>query len=488
MKKTISFAPRFFALAAFCLVISGNAAADPYGPGLLYPTGVEPGSASQCEAPSGKKCWWVDANAPGGGNGTFASPYNSFETVVGYMQGGNYHQGQIGGGDYLYVKGTFKASDHNTTSNSMIVRFGRGSQGGTSSQPTVVKSWRGQPRAIFDGEYQLNDMIHVSALSGSPNNGIRIQNVEFTRANGRGIYIDENVKNVEIISVLVHDGKGDGIMGVGGGISVSMTSLLHTFSIKNSEFYNNKVNKTGSDNNVGAIGILSEGSAQSGSKITLVNNVIYNEIQGIRHKHSGNIITEAYYNEIRDCTNGFFIRAFNNDIHHNVVNNCQVAFYFEAENQQGNQNSEVYFNTIYSTPVAVDTGYENTSYQRNINFHDNAFYNGSQSSGVITLGRWGSNQYNINHWDSSNNFFYNAASQSFLYHQGTAKNFSNAMSYVGDNGSEAEQVQFENASQGDFRLAAGSPGIGEGTGGADVGARPAVSGGAPSPPTGVSVD
>ncbi|MCB0344462.1 MAG: hypothetical protein KDD66_05070 [Bdellovibrionales bacterium] len=488
MKRMISYAPRIIALALFCLAAPSIGSADPYGPGLLYPTGVEPGSASQCEATGGKKCWWVDADAPAGGNGTYASPYNSFETVVGYMNGGDYTQGQIGGGDYLYVKGTFSASNHNTTSNSMIIRFARASQGGTASQPTVVKSWRGQPRAIFDGEYLLNDMIHVSALSGTANQGVRIQNVEFTRSNGRGIYIDDNVKNVEIVSVLVHDGKGDGIMGVGGGISVSMTSQLHTFSIKNSVFYNNKVNKSGSDNNVGAIGILSEGGAQTGSKITLVNNVIYDEVQGIRHKHSGNIITEAYYNDIKDCTNGFYLRAFNNDIHHNVISNCQVGFFVEAENQGGNQNSEIYFNTLYNTPEAVDTGYETTSYQRNINFHDNVYYNNSQSDGVITLGRWGSNPYTISQWTSSKNFFYNAASQSFMFHQGAAKSFSNAMSYVSDGSSTNQQVQFENAAQGDFRLAIGSPGIGAGTGGADVGARPAVTGGAPSPPTGLNAE
>lgn len=487
MRVIVTCARRAPALALVLLLCASYSQADTYSPGLLYPTGVEPGNPSQCEAPSGKKCWWVDAGAPDGGNGTYSSPYNSFETVVGRMNGGDYIAGQISGGDYLYVKGTFRASQHNEASNNMTIHFARGSQGGTPSQPTVVKSWRGSPRAVFDGEYQLIDLIRVRALSGSPNNGVVIQNIEVTRANGRGIYIDENVKNAEIVSVVVHDGKGDGIMGVGGGVLVAATSLQHLYTIKNSVFYNNKVNKTGSDNNVGGISILSEGSAQSGSKVTVVNNVIYDEIQAIRHKHSGNVLTEAYYNEIRDCNNGFFIRAFDNDIHHNVINNCSVGFYFDAENQQGNQNSEVYHNTIYSTPVAVDTGYETTGYQRNINFHDNAYYDDSQAQGVLTLGRWGSDQFNLAYWTSSKNYYYNSGSSSFLFHQGTPKSFSSAMSYIGDSGSSSQAVQFENAAQGDFRLADGSPGIGAGTGGSDIGARPAVSSGAPAPPTGLNV-
>ncbi|MHC4738478.1 MAG: hypothetical protein ACYS9Y_06205, partial [Planctomycetota bacterium] len=216
--------------------------------GLLFGSeGIEPGDPSQGEAPPGKTNWYVDANAPDGGDGSYANPYNSFEQVVGWMNGTNYVTGLIRGGDYLYVKGTFSASNHVEGTNNMDVHIGRAIQAGTLAQPTVIKSWLGSPRAVFDSEYLKNDIIKLRALSLGGQ--FIIQNIEVKRANGRGIYVGENVAGCEVITVVIRDGHGDGIVGTGGGILFRLNEGEPHYVMRNSLVYNNDISPEGGTNN-----------------------------------------------------------------------------------------------------------------------------------------------------------------------------------------------------------------------------------------------
>ena len=106
--------------------------------GLLWPNGIEPGDPSICEAPNGKRCWWVDANAATGGNGNYTSPYNDFKLL----------EQNVRGGDFVYVRGTFDMANNSST-RQMTLNFYTAAASGSANDPTTLKSWRGSPRAVF---------------------------------------------------------------------------------------------------------------------------------------------------------------------------------------------------------------------------------------------------------------------------------------------------------------------------------------------------
>ncbi|MCB0343586.1 MAG: hypothetical protein KDD66_00640 [Bdellovibrionales bacterium] len=404
-------------------------------PNLLFADGIEPGDAAQCEAPNGQ-CWYVDAQAPSGGNGTYSAPYNSFEKVVGYMDAGNdYHSGLIKGGDYLYVRGTFGAEAGQ-------LHLGRGFQGGTPSNPTVIKSWRGFPRAVFDGGHSRSDLIVVRALSDDLSRGVVIRNVEITRAAGRGIYVDENVEHVVIEGVVAHDGLGDGFSGVGGGVLLSMVSASHDFTVRNSLFFNNRVDPKGGENNIGGLSILSEPEAKNGSIVRVYNNTFRDEHIAVRHKHSGRIKMHASGNLISDSDIGFYVRALDNEIDNNQLVRVGTAFMLVAENQKGDAYANIHDNDVLDSLVLLDTGYDSTGFERRVDFTNN-FYSSSRSvDGIIQLGRYGSNEFDTDYWNSAGNTFeFDESNSTFLYVEGSAFSAGEAEGVLGDSNLSAEQVQ-----------------------------------------------
>jgi hypothetical protein len=443
--------------------------------GLLYPDGVEPGDPAMCEAPAGNKCHWVWSEAPSGGDGSFERPYNGFEAVAGYVDNqGGYVTGRIRGGDFLYVRGVFKASAHVEGVHNTSVELARVSQSGTPDRPTVIKSWRGHPRAVFDGEYRRLDLVTVRGLSTSVFDAVRIQNVEVTRAQGRGVNINEWVLNADIAGVFVHDGMGDGILGTGGGILLRQTNALHRHTVRNSVFYGNRRNQNGGDNNVGGISILSESSAETGSTVELFGNLISDEVNAVRHKHSGNVRTHAYANVISSSTNAFYLRAYaDNDLHHNVIQNVDTVFQCVAENQNGDFRGRFYNNTVVGSRGLVDTGFNTTAFLRAIELHDNIFLNLPAGDAVLSLGRFSSNVFSLNGWSSGGNLYHvNPSVPGFLYHQGTPRSFTQAGPYLQDDSSFMGDPLLRDSSREDFRLRSGSPAIGRARNGGDLGAFP----------------
>jgi len=170
--------------------------------GLLYPDGIEPGDSSVGEAPTGNRNWYVDSAAPDGGDGSYLHPYNSFEKVVGWSSPDtSYHPGLLRGGDVLYVKGTFLGSKNAEGTHNTVILLARAAQGGTADKPTIIKSWRGKPRAVFEGEFARQDMIRVYGSEAAFFGAIKIQNLEVTHAKSRGINISECVSNAELVGL-----------------------------------------------------------------------------------------------------------------------------------------------------------------------------------------------------------------------------------------------------------------------------------------------
>jgi len=479
-------------LLAFSLVLgmAGNwqptCQADwPDNVGLLFGAqGIEPGNPSQGEAPPGKTNWYVDADAPNGGNGSYANPYNSFEQVCGWMNGGSYVQGQIQGGDYLYVKGTFEASDHAEGSNNMNIRIGRAAQAGTASEPTVIKSWLGSPRAVFDCEYQKSDIIHLHSNT-NPGGHFVIQNIEVKRASGRGVYIADNILGCEVISSVIRDTHGDGNIGVGGGILFCFWTNEPHHVIRNSLVYNNDVSPVGTSNNRGGISILSEDTVQNGASIDIYQNEIYDECHAVRHKHSGNVICYVYNNIIHDSSSSVYVRSYaGNYIHHNIIYDLSTAFMVVPENQQSDQYTEFYNNTVYNVRKLLNLGIGQppNNYLREINVHDNIYYNNVETSDlVIQLGQYSGDEYPIGQWESSyNTYYYLSSRTTFLYAVPNAYSFTAAGVYLGDSTMFTFDPLFVDAPNLDFHLQPTSPALGAGTGGGDLGAL--GESGTPQPP------
>lgn len=418
-------------------------------------------SADACEAPQGKRCWYVDSDAPDGGDGTFAKPYNSFEEVAGYMEGNDYRMGKLRGGDYLYVKGRFLASRHNELNNNITIHLARGIQSGTPSQPTVIKSYNGTPQAVFDGEYRMSNLIQIRGFGSDPIKGMRIENVHVTRANGRGIWIAELVEHCEVVGIKVTEGKGDGNNGTGGGILFSMADSVHKFVIRDSEFSGNHRQRFGGAYNVGAISILSEPSAKDGSIIRIFDNTMDDEDIGIRHKHSGNITTEAFGNRISNTKMAFHLRGKKNKIYRNIIQDSEIVVFFDAGNQNSDTETEFFNNTILNSPVLMHTGTGNTNYKRLINVHHNIFSlpdRDSRGEGILLLGRYSQNIYPLEEWTSAVNLFdLGGSERNFMEHRGNKYSFDAAMSLLSDSTSVEDDAEFVNAEEGNFSLQDGAP-------------------------------
>ncbi len=446
------------------------------GAGLLYPDGIEPGDPSVSEAPPGKRAWYVDADAPEGGDGSYGAPFNSFEVVAGRVEGGSYYSGLISGGDYLYLKGTFRGSRHDPVARSMQVRLERGFQGGTAAQPTVIKSYRGTPRAVLDGEWLLDDLLVIRGSAATPFGGVRIENIEVTRQVRTGVTIDEFVVDAEVVGLLGHDGIGDGNSGISGAVMFMMRDSLHRFRLRNCLIHDDDVlpvGPRGSINNIGGVCVLAEPSALDGSTITISNNVIHHEHIAIRHKHSGNVTMEATGNVIHDVDIGFYLRSHVNDIHHNVLYDAGDAFVLESENQTGDEDARIHHNTVHGCVRMLATSVEPTSYARGAHLHDNLFANPLAGDGILTLGPYASSTYDLVDWTSDHNVFdFDLSTPRFLVHRGVPMPFGTAMPYLSDSTSTAGPVEFVDAANHDFRLTPTSRAVGAGTGGGDVGAIP----------------
>jgi hypothetical protein len=446
--------------------------------GLLWADGIEPGDPSVCEAPTGKHCWWVDAAAPAGGSGSFAHPYNSFEKVIGYVneQIQGFIPGQAESGDYVYVRGSFDATK-STEAHRLTIEVARDQQCGTPTVPTVIKSWRGSTRAVFDGGLKENDLILVRNCDG-----LRIQNIEIAHHGGRGLAAEESVGYLDINSVYIHDGVGDGTIGIGGGIILYATDGgVHHYIVRNSVFTNNKVNQSGAEGNIGALSILGEPDADPSSSAEIYNNIFDNEVMGIRHKHTTDMNIEAYNNQVSNCTWAFGARMGTNSFHHNVIMNCVAVTQYDSWNMAiPTTYAKFYNNTFYNVGSLVEASPEypdspGHDVARTFDFADNIYFNGNDSH--VTLFDF----YEVNgeltsrtQIHLSNNVLFYKSGATVQYFNTPLISDSARDNWATQNFTESGTLhsnpQFNHAADGDFSLKAGSPAIGSGTNGVTRGA------------------
>jgi|GEM_PF-2349764 len=433
--------------------------------GLLWPNGIEPGDPSVCEAPNGKRCWWVDANAATGGNGNYTNPYNDFKVL----------EQNVRGGDFVYVRGTFDMAS-NTSTHQMTLNFYTAAASGTANDPTTLKSWRASPRAVFSSN-RTSAQVRVTR-----NGGVRIQNIEITNFGDAGISIDESVSFAELINVVARDGRVTQSSGIGGGVRLYAQDTLHTFIVRNSLFENTSAVSESGDN-VGALSLISEPTAHSGSTFKVYNNIFRNNYVAVRHKHAGQIHMEAYNNVIENNKWGFNLRAWSSDIHNNIFVGNDIGMVLNNANSNANHNYTVRYNTFYNNNYFAQAlpDWDDNLFSSTIHVANNIFVASSTGLGIFYIGEtdwnWGKLDRSLATWTMNNNvFFYQTSARKFLYSPPPTteytKDFVAGKTQFGDTTSILADPLFNDAINGDFSLKTGSPAIGAGSNGSTPGAAP----------------
>jgi hypothetical protein len=348
--------------------------------GPRFPGGIEPGDPSVCEALAPARCWWVDAAAPAGGDGSFASPASSFESIVGALNGTSYAQGSIGSGDVLYVKGTFVVPAKDDPKHLLRILFRRKNQSGTPVNPTVIKSWRGSPRAVFDGHHEVNDLILFANVDS-----VRLANVEIRDAGGRGVVVESVEGTATFEDMVIHGTVADDGLGVGGGIHC-WGGAGNELVVRNNQFYANdfETHPIAAINNIGAFSLTADETADG--TLRVYGNVFEDETTGVRHKHAGAYTTEIHDNLFWKGQRAVELRSWKaNDIHHNVFLDLSAAAIVSyVENTTGELHATIHHNNFFNVAELMSDIHGVHDHDHLLDFHHN-FVHSTQSSTAYAI-------------------------------------------------------------------------------------------------------
>ncbi len=460
----MSLRPYLLLMLLLCARVGLFGQTQTFNPGLLWRTGHAP--APSLPLQSGNRAWYIDAAAPDGGDGSQARPYNTFEAVIGGPVGGNYVQGPLRGGDHVYLTGEFLGG----TEARKRIEIARATQGGTASNPTLITAWPGRTRPVLNGQGTGELGIILRNCSG-----LRIESLEIKQFSRSGLRAFDTPSNafLEIVNCEVHhncaDVRNDG-SGIAAGIGFHASSNC-AWTVRNNVVYANQPFPAA------GIMVLTEGS-MSGGLVDIHSNIVFDSNQAIAHKHSGGVPISSHHNMIHGSQQGFYLRAFrDNQIHHNLVLNCELAVVGSRENMQESQHSTLHHNTFVHSGAALTLHEPYSSYPAGRPYVDHYAYVDnihvdSRSSVVLGLGHNSNEAFSLANWSSGRNIFQHASGANFLINQGRAYAFAAAMAALGDQGSITADPRFLNAAQNDFRLADDSPARGFGAGGTDIGALP----------------
>lgn len=495
-------------VALFLFLAALSAEAQYTSAGLTYPSLNDGRTPGTCYAPGGNSCWWIDCDSVSDGTGaSAASPAWGFEGVLGYYSGGSFNVGSAVGGDHVYVKGTCSVSKavDNATGPFTIAIVARPGQLGTQAQPLVIRSWPGVTQGIFDGEYDdsitaVNDatnnpllgLIRVHPTSAPSAKAVQIENLKIYRARRSGIncgYSGSTVAYCDISSVWFEDNDVD-TNGVYAPLIVdgSATDFPQAHIIHHNKFTNNyrncstdEANMSGDTtctplDNDGALAIYSANNAVPTGTIDIYDNYFDNNVKHIRDKHNGSI-TKTVRNNWFGSSEGeaLYDRQTGWTVRHNVFDMGAGAQYAivvtdDPPPPAKTRSLTFYNNTIYNTSRLIDIQPGVGAYSDYLTWevYNNAIHAPSSSSYILVVhGEGGrtNDTFTTAKWTSDHNYF-NVSSSSqtnFSYlgptsagTSGTARSFTNTMTYLSDASSSVTDPQFANSAGDDFCLTAGA--------------------------------
>jgi hypothetical protein len=454
--------------------------------GLIYPDGVEPGDPSVCEAPAGKTCYWVDCDAVSDGTGTYASPFWGFETVFGYYNAGaSYIQGSAVGGDIVYVKGTcgVTGSEDDATGPYKQIRIGRAAQMGTSSAPTIIKSYKGTAQAVFDGEYDatLATPVHSTNApdtlirveqTATGNSYLKIQNIKFYRYHTNGLDVKYNTEGVTVQSVTCEEGRVDPT-GTSGCLARQYnTAIVYADDFSYNYFLNNDNNCNtyvgDADStctvgtNDGTISLTSETSASNGSTVNIYRNRDVNSTKFIHQKHNGNVTVNIYENYSSDTDTFIHLRAKQTNIYNNVITGTTTyVLEPDPENETLNVSFNFYNNSVYMTAGQFMYDIETWNDDGTIAIYNNAIKSTSTTTPFMSLANFSGEYFVRGSFTMDHNYFDvpSAVQTSFSCFGPTSagagcttRNFADTKTELGDTSSSVTDPSFTNAASGNLML------------------------------------
>lgn len=472
-----------------CAILSPLTALAQYvSSGLIYPDGIEPGDPSVCEAPAGKTCYWVDCDAGADGVGTYASPFWGFETVFGYYDSGaSYIQGSAVGGDIVYVKGTCEVtgSKDDATGPYKQVRIGRAAQMGTSSAPTIIKSYKGTAQAVFDGEYlkvltpqvraenSPETLIRVEQ-SATGNSYLKVQNIKFYRYHTNGIDVKYNTEGVTIQSVTCEEGRVDPTGTSGCFARQYNTAIVYADDFSYNYFLNNDNicdtyvgdTDTGSGCNLGTndgtISLTTEASASNGSTVNIHHNRDVSSAKFIHEKHNGNVTVNVYQNYSSDTDTFIHLRAKQTNIYNNVITGTSTyVLEPDPENETLNVSFNFYNNSVYMTAGQLMYDIEIWNDDGTIAIYNNAIKSTSTTTPFMSLANFSGEYFVRASFTMDHNYFDvpSAVQTSFSCFGPTSagagcttRNFADTKTELSDSTSSVTDPSFENASGGRLQL------------------------------------
>lgn len=454
--------------------------------GLEWSDGIEPGDPSVDYSTGGNRAYWFDADASDSNTDcTYAAPCNGnrFEEVFGYWSGGSYIKGTLNGGDHVYLKGTF------TPSNSERIITFRNSQGGTADDPTLIRSWLGTARATFDGEHSSGVGMSLG-VNSTGEAAFEVRNIYFRRSVGAPLTF-EAASDIHVHSIEIEDtistNYASGAANYGAiTFNMNYSNTVQSVLLHNSVFTNNNDDENGdlapsaNRNNVGSINLMTTNSYASnreGSKFTAYLNVVDDGVHAFRNKHSGNVDMEIYKNKVSNHITFCFCRFMGDQyLHHNLSIDNGSFIQANYENAVPSQSTahRVESNTIVGSGGLILTANQkdlvSNSHTVSIDINNNLFTR-STSSRVLQFGLYGSDgAYNLSSIDSDYNYYYlpnQDESDNFMVRDTTNYNFTNAMTNIGDTGSDFQaDPDFDT----DYTLQEGSDALTASESGGEVGA------------------
>lgn len=239
-----------------------------------------------CEATGSGNCYYIDPDSGSDSNdGSYASPWETFDKLKYYSDSGDRPAGWVGfsAGDAVYL---FEDTDQSTYGSYYTTGGGVGTSvvgmrlmSGTLANPILIKAYPGQsvefnPTSTQDtADYSIfyilqSDYVYVSGIEIDGSNGHRGNGIAFVELDGG-----------KAIGNYIHDGKLDTQDGAGGG--------LKTLNCEDCEFANNIVVNWYDDDYTSPV---------SGSQDNSVNIRLFRGVTTIKNNIVGNDVALSNVN------------------------------------------------------------------------------------------------------------------------------------------------------------------------------------------------
>ncbi|MGH1540539.1 MAG: hypothetical protein ACRBHB_08965 [Arenicella sp.] len=325
---------------------------------------------------------YVDGDATNQGTGTQLSPFKDFYFLGGRNSAGQRFKSSIPidpADTVIYVRGSFKHSDHSQDINGQFMRIhieedqmSDGSGGFnlfTKDKPLVFTPWPDQAGPIFDAENGSypgsagNSQGDSSPIFAAGSESGRYTDVEFrgfTVKNGtcaNRMMFHQGCRSAKLISCRIFDGKPPSSSPAqSGGVSFEMSVTDCDHVIDHCEIYNNTAALTGNAGEVGWRSTVGSSTNKLTNKLVVRNSILRDGYHAFTGKHSGNTNVIAINNYIHSTTsNAIYARGGRIAFEYNLIKDCPGMCRPDYQNLNTSQELIFDHNTVINCDAIIQT-------------------------------------------------------------------------------------------------------------------------------------